>query len=422
MLTISFQALLRGWLTVVALVMTGSAAVAYADSKTLEPDRLEEGWNLPAPPLPSDALEGTVLKRTVKVRRSDSQPTTDAWLKAQLTALELDIDGRVVPFERSGTDFVVNWTVPAAGEVKAKLRARTPSGVREGPVVALKIHANVKLKVAVDKLDFGPVAGGCSLQQHCKVIDLGPSQQLRGGQKLAVSRPALQPGGAPGWAELLVHVRSGGVGQPLIPIAHGAPAALVDYAADKTLEVCYSAPKCRPVPDKPAEALLVQPVGKGLIEADRAAHVVLLATVAANPMWECYLPWILAVLGAIVALFVALGILKPHKFPPSAMLFVGAQESQLARDSGRPLYSAPGGRKGFYRSAACTFDPSGMTVRRGAGGVLVLHAVGKDIALDARTEVEVKERQRWRVLPATDRILQRGVVHRVGKAFFFRID
>ncbi len=416
----------RGAQALAACAVVLTAALAAADSppvgaRSIEPEHLEEGWNLPAPPLPAEVLEGTAFQRTVRIRRSDGQLASEAWLKAQLQALEVVADGRATPCEKSGAEFRCSWTAPTAGKVQVTLRARTATGVREGPPLAVTVHANVRLKVSADMVDYGAVTGGCGLQQHCKPIDFTGSQQLRGGQKLAVSRPTAQPDGNPGWPELLVHVRAG-PGSPLVPIAHGAPAVLVDYAADKPLEVCFAAPRCAPVPAKPATALLLQPIGKGLVEADRAAKVVLLAAVTGNPLWQCYLPWILAIAGVVLALFIAVGVLKPHKFPPSAMLFVGAQEAQLARDGGRPLYSAPGGRRGFYRSATCTFDGSGMTVRKGAGGAVVLHAEGRDIRIEQRTQVEVKERQRWRVLPPEEKILQRGVVHRVGKAFHFRVD
>ncbi|MSQ84537.1 MAG: hypothetical protein EXR77_16935 [Myxococcales bacterium] len=409
------------WVGLVASTVAWAADTPAPGLKSVEPEHLEEGWNLPAPPLPVEVLEGTSLQRMVRVRRSDGQPTTETWLKAQLTALELDVDGRSVALERRGGDFALTWQVPAAGEVKARLRARTATGMREGPVVAIKIFANVRLKATAGNVDFGVVAGGCGLQEHCKPIDLSGSQQLRSGQRLAISRPVAQPDGGAGWPHLQVHVRSG-AGSALIPIQRGTPAVVVEYAPDKALEVCFAAPRCLPVPAKPTEALLVQPIGKGLVEPERAAPIVLLAVVAANPLWQCYLPWIAGLIGLLLAIFVVIGIVKPQAFPPLASLFVGAQESQLARDGGRPLYSVPGGRRGFYRSACCTFDSSGMTVRKASGGTVVLHADGRDIRIEMRTSIEVKERQRWRNLPPEEKILQRGVVHRVGKGFYFRVD
>lgn len=413
---------LKFTLCIVAGWLVGLAVPARADApRVAEPDKLEEGWNLPAPPLPPEALEGTTFHRLVKIRRSDGQPPTEAWLKAQLNALELDVDGRVTPLTRTGADFAFDWQAPAAGTVKAKLRARSTAGVREGPTVTVTVFANVRLKAKDAKIDFGAVPGGCAVQQFCKPVDFSASQQLRGGQKLAISRPAAQPGGGAGWPGLLVHVRSGAAG-PLYPVGHGTPPILVDYAADQPLEVCYAAPRCQPVPDKTDELLLIQPSGKGLVETDRAAQILLSAAVAATPIWLCYLPWLAGLIALIVAIFIIVGVVKPHKFPQSAMLFVGSQENQLARDGGRPLYSAPGGRRGFYRSATCTFDASGMTVRKGTGGALVLHADGNEIRVEQRTTLEVKERQRWRVVPPEEKVLQRGSIHRVGKTFYFRID
>jgi hypothetical protein len=410
----------------VAACVFGLAMAAHAEgpapaaTAAAEPERLEDGWNLPPPPLPAEALEGTALERTVRIRRADGQPVQESWLKSQVQSLELDVGGTAVPLERSGSEFKLRWTVPAAGEIKVRLRAKVGSETREGPVRVLKSLPNVRVK-ASERIDFAAVAGGCALDEHCKPIDFKGSQALRPGQKLAISRPSAQPGGAVGWPELLVHVRAG-VGQPLQPIVRGAAPIQVEHSADKPLELCYAAPRCLPVPASAAEAVLVQPIGRGLIEADRAAAVVLLAAVSATPWWLCYLPFLLGAVGLLLAIFIAVGIFKPKQFPKAAMLFVGAQESQLVRDGGRPLYSAPGGRRGFYRSAAVTFDASGMTVRRGAGGALVLHAHGNEIRVEPRTDLEVKERSRWRPVPQEDKLLQRGAVYRVGKSFYFRID
>lgn len=418
------------WAMLVSALACGSIALhaqvvqgadgAKAASGPVEPERLEEGWNLPMPPLPAEALEGTALERSIRIRRSDGMPVQEAWLKTQNLTLELEVDGKIVPLERSGSEFKLRWTVPGPGDLKMRLRARIGSTLREGPLKTVKSLANVRLK-ATEKVDYAAVIGGCALDEHCKPLDFAGSQALRPGQKLAVSRPTAQPGGVPGWPELIVHVRAG-VGQPLTPVVRGAPPIQVEYVAERPLEICYAAPRCVPIPASTAEAVLFQPIGRGLVEADRAAAVMMLAAVTATPWWLCYLPHLLGAVGLMLALFIAIGIFKPKQFPKAAMLFIGAQESQLVRDGGRPLYSAPGGRRGFYRSAAVTFDASGMTVRRGAGGALVLHANGSEIRVEPRTDLEVKERSRWRIVPPEEKMLQRGAVHRVGKSFYFRID
>ncbi|MBI5608025.1 MAG: hypothetical protein HY902_04030 [Deltaproteobacteria bacterium] len=392
-----------------------TAAPAWAAGEALQ-----DGWNLPPPPLPAEVLEGTNLARTLKIRRSDGQPVSDAWLKGQLESLELEVDGKTTPLTREGGDFKLQWTAPASGTLHARLQAKVGGALQQGPVITITVLPNVRLKAGAG-IDFAQVLSGCALDEHCKPVDLSGSQQLRGGQKLALSRPATQPGGLKGWPELRVHVRQG-TGSPLYPLEHGAPAIAIAWAADKPLELCYAAPRCQPVPADTQEAVVLAPVGKGLVEADRAATVVLKAAVTANPMWFCYWPYLAGAIGLALFIVILVGFLKPHAFPKSAVLFVGAQESHLARDGGRPLYSVPGGRRGFYRSASCTFDGSGMTVRRGSGGVLVLHAHGNDIRIEARTDLEVKERSRWRAVPADEKILQRGAIHRVGKSFYFRID
>ncbi len=402
------------------LVFASLAAPLHPAPALAASDTLQDGWNLPAPPLPAEALEGSNLARTLKIRRGDSQPVVEAWLKAQFESLELEVDGKLTPLTREGADFKLQWTVPSGGDVHARLQAHVAGALQQGPQITIHVLPNVRLKAA-GGLDFAQVLSGCALDEHCKPIDLAPSLQLRGGQKLALSRPAAQVGGLKGWPELRVHVRQG-PGSPLYPLEHGQPAIAIAWAADKPLELCYAAPRCQPVPADTQEAVVLAPIGKGLVEADRATTVLLKATVTANPLWFCYWPYLAGAIGAILVIFLLVGFLKPHAFAKSAALFVGSQESHLARDGGRPLYSVPGGRRGFYRSATATFDGSGMTVRRGSGGVLVLHAHGNDIRIEARTDLEVKERSRWRAVPADEKILQRGAVHRVGKSFYFRVD
>jgi hypothetical protein len=410
------------WLVCLGVVLAAVPALAQpaAGGDVLSPERIEAGWNLPAPPLPAEVRAGSTITRTLVIRRGDGQPVAESWLTAEIQTLDLLVDGSPIPMVRKGSSFELTWTVPDKPQVSVQLEARTKDGKKQGPVVSLLVLADVRV-VAPKTLTFGPMVAGCALDLHCKPLELTGSKALDKGTPLKLTRPA--PTAGAGWPELLVHVRVG-KGAPLQQMPRGAE---VGWLHDPTqvVEVCYAPPQCKPVPAATTEALVLAPVGKQLAEPARLATLTLAAAVAPSPWWQCYW-WVLAlVAGAIVLFFILYGVLSPHQFPQGVALYVGAQESQLLRDGGRPLYSVPGGRRGFYRSATCSFDGSGATVRSSRGGALVLAAgPRKSIRLQSRGAVlEIKVRGVWRPLdPQVEPELQRGVVHRVNKQFFFRVD
>lgn len=410
------------WLVLIAFCLLGVAPLAWAQpaGDVLSPERIESGWNLPSPPLPAEVRAGATLTRQILIRRGDGKPVDDAWLSAEIQTLDLLVDGVPLPLVKKPGGFELTWTVPDKPSVSVQLEARTKDGKKQGPAVSLMVLPDVRV-VAPKTLTYGPMVAGCALDLHCKPLELKDSKRLTKGTPLRLTRPV--PDKGPGWPELLVHVRVG-KGAPLQQMPRGAEIGWL-HDPEVAVEVCYAPPQCKPVPAETAETLVLAPVGKQLTESTRAAVLTLAAAVAPSPWWQCYW-WVLAlVAGAIVLFFLLYGIFSPHQFPQGVALYVGAQEAQLLRDGGRPLYSVPGGRRGFYRSATCTFDATGSTVRPGRGGALVLAAgPRKSIRLQSRGAVlEIKVRGVWRPLdPQTEPELQRGVVHRVNKAFFFRVD
>ena len=392
------------------------------------PAHLEDGWNVGLPPLPSRALEGQVFRRRMIVRRTDDA-ADEAWLHGLDLRLELVVDGVPTPMRgEEGGGFSFEWRAGLPGDTKVRLRATWREGgaeqIREGPERLIHVLPDVAL-VLPPMVDFGPTRSGCGQTEHCQALDFTGSRNLVEGTALGISRvvPRDIGGSGGGFPVLVLSVRQGD--QPPRRIERGEELVVVHYSADAPIEVCFAAPLCTAAPSPAEEGIRVAPLGEGLDDEARAAVSVLLSTVVPNPWIQCNLWWILLIGAAVLTAIVINGIVRPHGFSRAATLYVGNREAAVKRDPGRPLSSVPNGRRGFYRSATCCFDGTGVTVRRPAGCAVVLRAGPRSqIELDPKSAtVEVRERAKWRPIdPATERILMTGVIYRVNQAFFFRVD
>ncbi|MBM4397917.1 MAG: hypothetical protein FJ087_19805 [Deltaproteobacteria bacterium] len=404
-------------LAAVALCIANPAS---AESPPAPPP--EVGWNPGPAPLPSAVLENTEVRRSIEVRRTDGGEASEAWLRSQRLDAALLVGDEVVPVRLNGPRFEIVWQVPAGPAekpVRMRLKWKDASGEHErvGPSRTIRILPDVKIRLPA-VTDVGAVHSGCPRESACVALDLSGSRGLITGTPLELSRLETT-----GWPDLVLTVRHGDSG--VRDLARGAP-ILISYEVDRPIEVCAAPPRCGPVPSPAEEKVRVAPRVAGAEGTERAAETTVAASVTPNPWIECNLWWLLVIAAALLAGFISHGIVSPKSFPSSATLYVSNKERTLARDPGRPLYSVPHGRRGFYRSATCCFEGSGITVRRSSPHVLEIHAQGGTrLRLVPRgCLVERKERMAWKPvdLKAGDEWVEGGVVHRVGGAFFFRID
>lgn len=372
------------------------------------PAAADTRWIPPVLKMPDWEFEDRDMGYALTVVSHDGRQLTADELTAHGLTADLLIDGAPSPMTRVGDRFEVRWNTGAPRLARFVVVIRWPGGDVRSNEATLEVIPDARVVLAPDH-DFGRVASGCATLAHCEPLDFTGSRRLDG-LPLAIRRV---PGA---WADLTLTVRHG---DRAARLTRDAPVELVYDGQPVTL--CYAPPRCDEPPERASEQLVVAPTDPRLsADPARAGTTRVVADVAPNTWLDCNLWWLLIVGGGVLFLIIVYGYVRPHGFSEAATLHVADKERRLARDPGRPLRSVPLGRRGFYRSATCSLDASGFTVRR--GHVLQLRAEsGGQIALAPRgATVERLARGRWLPLD-DDRALMSGTVYRVNQSFFFKV-
>ena len=344
---------------------------------------------------------------------------------------EFTWDGQTHAATRVGNTFEFRFDPGAPRTFTAGARIVDGASRLEGPPFEVVVVRDTHVR-APAQVDFGDVHSGCAAEASCKPLDLSASQGLFDGVQVVLRRSA--PTGTAGWPELKVTVKTQGRTTRLERDGE----LVLPYTGDP-IEICYAPPGCKAPPPDASEGLVVAPRHACFDELDREspsnspreAVVLLRASVSENTWFECYRWWLYAFLALVAIAIVLYGMFSPHVFPTSATLRIGNTERALQRTPGRPLYSVPGGRRGFYRSATCTLDPEGITVQpskahvlqllSGAGGRILLKPKGTSVErLERRTWVRVDREGGDDVVAEND--VSSGTVYRVGGSFYFVVD
>ena len=403
-----------GITTKISLALPVLIFLITLSSQTWADDPDKSAWQVPKVPLPNVVLESEIYPIEIKIQSK----VNIEWLKKQNTSADLVIGEQSFPMQFDGTQFTYNWKVTGFGTTKVHLKLHTRQGVLEGPDKVVYILPNTYLKLP-EELNFNEVFSGCEPTEYCQELDLSKSKNLVEGLKILIFRQPAK--NSDGWHKLEITLRQE---DEEFLLTREAPAEIT-YSSEKPVTVCFAPPRCEKIPENSWEELFVIPESPKLNDGSRAAITILKGDIVPNSWLDCNLWWILIIVAVIVTCLIIYGYVAPNKFPYSAVLYVGNNEKAMRRDQGRPLYTAPGGRKGFYRTATCCFDDSGVTVRRRSGYTLMLKAESQGlITILGHAQVEAKERGKWKPLPPDQRdtLLDSGGVYRVNMSFYFRVD
>jgi len=95
--------------------------------------------------------------------------------------------------------------------------------------------------------------------------------------------------------------------------------------------------------------------------------------------------WLLALGGgALLFVFVAMGIVRPYRFTVDDAVKIAVEQKALARAVARRLRELPGGRAGFYRSAATGLRDDGSATAKLRAATVVLAARGGEVVIRSR--------------------------------------
>ena len=306
------------------------------------------------------------------------------------------------------TSFTGTYTPAGAGVVHLRAMARAAAAGRE---VDDKLDVTIREPIVLalpPLLDLGTVAAGSAWPAGCQTLDFSKS---RGVIEQSFHLVASKPSGC----ESIPALESGGLG---VPMNKGVD---IEFAYNTlAVRICLAeVPRCAAESPDPI-TLTITPNNPDF--ADQAKPVKLKWRVDGRNFIACHWWWIAVIGGGILFLLVGYGFIKPSNFSPHDSLKMASDRKKLMRAVGRRLRELPGGRSGWYRSAATGIRDDGSATSKKRLATVVIAAHKGDIYLHSRGGLQ-------RVNPGSKKLepvdtgkdgipAGKGIIYNVGSLFF----
>ena len=297
------------------------------------------------------------------------------------------------------------------------LEIHTPRGDFAMPAHEVRVRLPLKLVLPAE-LDFGTLAAGTEVLRTCRKLDFGQSQaaeehrweMVAEGLAGCTSRPVLAYRNAAGQPDL----------RPFVP-------KLVVEALDprdRRLDVCLELPAC--AGDRAPDGAVLRVVPLTPEFASNAVAVRLRWQVKGRGFLGCHAPWLAPLAGGLLVVVVLLGLVRPARFPPAAVIQIAGSERGIRQASAILLRDCPGSGAGFFRDARLGLHGDGSLNGRTRGALASLHATRTDgVLLRSAGLVEIQDRRtlKWEPVAAQGRgcMPVPGALYRAG-GNYFKVD
>ena len=312
-----------------------------------------------------------------------------------------------------GASYTGSFTPRLDGEIEVTVVA-TAAGAEVTELRTVRVREPIELQL-VDTIDFGTVHAGMDWRDTCVALDFSTS---RGIEEQAFRFTATTPTGCDSEPVIL----AGGMGATLSR-GDGSEAEFGyhDPANPQSIPICIAKiPRCASeAPDEPV-ILTVQALSADF--ADQKHEIRITWRVRGRGFLACNWWW-LAVVGAIaLVLFVGYGYVRPYDFSQHDAVALANDRKKLTRAVKRRLRELPGGKSGFYRSAATGLREDGSATNKLATAGVVLRARKNDVIIECRgglSRISPKTRKMEPISPdKTGHIASKNTVYNVGSLYF----
>jgi hypothetical protein len=158
--------------------------------------------------------------------------------------------------------------------------------------------------------------------------------------------------------------------------------------------------------------------------ADQKADVELRWKVSGRSFLACWWWLIAATGGTLFVATVGYGFIRPWRFAVDDQVQLAGKREQLARAVGRRLRDLPGGRPGWYRSAAVGLLDNGQATAKVGAALVELHARKGEVIIRSRGGLERVSPQTKKMVPVPEaatrdgHVASKNVVYSAGSLFF----
>lgn len=277
------------------------------------------------------------------------------------------------------------------------------------------IREPIALKLA-SELDLGRVPVGSSWRLNCGKLDFSGSSGVEEQEfQLHLDLPA-------GCKSQLgisdAHGRFLPLGSSGVTVGDSADRRMV-LGADRELKICLEPPRC--AGEQLAPAMLKIKATSPEFASEQAV-VAIKWQVRGRGFLLCNLWWLSVLGGGFLLLLIVLGFVRPYQFGIDDSVKIATKKDGLQRAVARRLRDLPGGRAGFYRSAATGLREDGSATDRLGTAQVSFHAYKSEIILRCHGSLQRMNPQTRKLdpleVPADGYSLSRNTVYQVGTLFF----
>lgn len=336
----------------------------------------------------------------------DARTAAARFVHAAALKIEASLDGEPLgPLAPAPPAYALAFQPDAARWTELEIRATDGvSEVRQRQ--RLRIRQPIVLALPAE-LDLGTIKAGSPWHQACRELDFSRSRGVEEQEFLLQSE--LPPGCGSSLVVADDHGRA-------FPLAQGQRLTL---GIRRTARLCLEVPRCAGERPPPAR-LTVRPTSDDFRE--QLAVVQVRWVVDGRDFLTCNLVWLAIAAGGIFSLILIYGFLAPYRFSLDDTVKIAMKQQALGRAVARRLLDLPGGRAGFYRSAATGLRQDGSATRRLRGATLVLAARRGEIVVRSPGPVlRLNPRTRKMEPLASGReghVALKGVIYQAGELFF----
>lgn len=348
----------------------------------------------------------------------DARRNAETWLKtpgfAVITKLNSDPLTVLKPTILPNGQTVYTDTFVPKNPLTAQLEVIVKAGGQElSDKQQIVFREPIELKLS-DTLDLGNVPVGSSWSINCGKLDFSKSNGVEEQEFfLHLELPA-------GCRSTLGVVDGSGRFLPLSatrPGENGDRRLVLGF--DRSVKLCLTPPRCAGE-NLPPALLSINPTNPEF--ASEKALVSVKWTVKGRGFFLCNVWWLGVVGGGLAVLFIALGFLRPHHFGIEDSVKIATKKEALQRAVARRLRDLPGGRAGFYRSAATGLREDGSATDKLRSAQLSFHAYKGEILLRCNGTLSRMNPQTRKLepvdIPSDGYGLSRNMVYQVGNLFF----